>query len=257
MSEVAQIMNEAISDGLLSSSSQATLSNFPDLNAQIQQGLGVTPDEIATKDVVLVSMLIDDSGSIRFASQSDAVRQGHNLVLDSIQESKQEDNVLVHVRYLNGTVLTPYVRVQDAAKMTTHNYNPNGGTPLYDETVVFLASIAAKYQEFQSAAVPCRCITLIVTDGVDEHSYRSNDRDVKHIVTDLLKTEDHIIATMGIGDDKDQWDPVFEGMGIPEDWRLTPSTSGHDIRAAFSMFSKSAVRVSQSGVVVSQVGGFI
>ncbi len=256
MSDVGDLIQGAANDGSLSAKSQTSLKNFPNLDAQIRQGLGIKPDEVATKDVTIVSVLIDDSGSIRFASMAGAVRQGHNAIVKSIMESKQEDNILMMTKYLNGHVLTPYVKVQDVPLMDSHNYDPNGSTPLYDQSVIFLASVMAKYKQFDDAGVPCRGISLIVTDGEDVSSEKSVAKDVKNIVKDLLKTEDHIVAAMGIGDEVAFWDKIFEDMGIPEDWRLTPSMSEHDIRSAFSLFSKSAVKASQSGAIISQIGGF-
>ena len=52
-----------------------------DLGAQIQAGLGVEVDDVPAAEVVLVTMMPDDSGSIRFSGNAEAVRSGHNHVL--------------------------------------------------------------------------------------------------------------------------------------------------------------------------------
>ena len=107
MEDPKKLLAAAQEDGELSDAAMAALS-IPDLGAQIQAGLGVHPDDVPASEVVLVTMMPDDSGSIRFGSNAQAVRDGHNLVLDALAASKQKDGVLAHTRYLNGNVLYPY-----------------------------------------------------------------------------------------------------------------------------------------------------
>lgn len=234
-----------------------------DLGAQIQAGLGVSADDIQASEVVLVTMMPDDSGSIRFSGNSQLMRDGHNLVLDALGGSKQVDGILVHTRYLNGRVLYPYCALEQAVRMDTHNYDPNLGTPLYDQSAVLLATVLAKAQEFEDNGVPCRSVTLLLTDGQDEHSPRmyggrgTTARDVGKLVREMLMTERHIIAAMGIGDPSGFRD-VFSEMGIQDNWIFTPGSNQTEIRRAFQMFSQSAVRASQNAASFSQVavGGF-
>jgi hypothetical protein len=140
--------------------------------------------------------------------------------------------------------------------MDRQNYQPNKGTPLYDQTVVLLGTVLAKAQDFADNGVPVRTVTLIITDGADCHSLRSQAKDVSLIVKDMLKAENHIIAGMGIDDGSTDFRRVFQEMGISDRWMLTPSNSETEIRQAFQVFSQSAVRVSQSGNI-SGIAGFI
>lgn len=188
---------------------------------------------------------------------SAAVREGHNAVLDALDGSKQPDGILAHCRYLNGVVLYPYMALGQAARMDTHNYDPRGGTPLYDQTVVTLATVVAKAQELMDAGVPTRTVTLIVTDGADQHSHQHNSDDVKTVVEDMLRTEMHIVAGMGIDDGGyTDFRQVFQNMGIQDEWILTPGNTPSEIRAAFLLFSQSAVAVSQTSGQLAGVGGF-
>jgi hypothetical protein len=143
--------------------------------------------------------------------------------------------------------------------MDSQNYDPDKGTPLYDQTVVLLATVLAKYQEFENNGVACRTVTLILTDGADMHSIKQSPATVKRLVDDLLLTESHIIAAMGIDDEgHTDFRQVFEEMGIRPEWILTPGNTPSEIRKAFQVFSQSAVRASQGGASFSQtsVGGF-
>lgn len=257
---ISQLFKNAEEEGMLSSASIKAL-NIVDLGAQIQQGLGISVDDVQASEVVLVTMMPDDSGSIRFVSgNAQAVRDGHNTVLAALKESKQEDNILVHTRYLNGFVLYPYSLLSQAILMDQHNYDPDLGTPLYDQTVVLLGTVLAKTQEFVQNGVPARTITLIVTDGHDQHSAKHTARSVKPLVDDMLMTETtHIIAAMGVDDGgTTDFRRIFHDMGLRDEWILTPKNTPSEIRKAFRMFSKSAVRASQSAKSFSQtaLGGF-
>ncbi|MEY4723729.1 MAG: hypothetical protein RLZZ324_1242 [Candidatus Parcubacteria bacterium] len=254
---VADLFADAQDQGTLSPAAAQVL-DIPDMGAQIQLGLGISVDDVEASEVVLVTELIDDSGSIRFITgNTEAVRAGHNLVLDALGKSKQSAAIITHTKYLNGHVLFPYVALANAVKMDASNYDPRGGTPLYDQTLVTLGTVLAKAQEFVGNGVHCRTVTLIVTDGADQGS-RATVRDVAKVVKDLLRAECHIVAGMGIDDGVTDFKKVFTDMGIPAEWQLTSNSDPSSIRKAFQVFSQSAVRASQSAASFSKaaLGGF-
>lgn len=255
--DVNQLFAGAVDTGILSEASLQTL-NLMDLGTAIQNGLGVSVHDVTTSEVTLVTQLVDDSGSIRFAGNSQAVRDGHNAVLEALGGSQQSNGILMHTRYLNGKVLYPYCLLAQAERMDSRNFDPNGYTPLYDQTAVILGTVVAKVQEFDANNVPVRAITLIVTDGADQTSRTHTPSSLRPLITDLLKTETHIIAGLGINDGVTDFRQIFRDMGIEDQWILTPDKSAHDIRAAFRLFSQSAVRASQGGLNFGQTafGGF-
>jgi hypothetical protein len=255
-SNVNDLFEEAHAEGVLSPSSLQTLTGV-DLGAQIQAGLGISVDDVQASEVVLLTIMPDDSGSIRHAGNEEAVREGHNLVLDALTRSKQGDGVLAHTRYLNGTVLFPYRPIDQAVQMTSTNYEANQGTPLYDQSVVLLGSVLAKTQEFTRNGVVARSVTLIITDGADQHSRRAGAKDVAALVRDMTRSEAHIVAAMGISDGTTDFRAVFREMGIEDRWILTPGNNPSEIRKAFQVFSQSAVRASQAASFSSSaLGGF-
>jgi hypothetical protein len=254
---INDLFQSAHDEGLLSNQAMQALTVF-DIGAQIQAGLGIHVDDVMASEVVLVTIMPDDSGSIQYSGNVQAVRGGHNSVLDALLASQQQDNILVHNRYLNGNILYPYCPLSQAIRMDTQNYNPNQGTPLYDQTVVLLGTVLAKAQEFSDNGVPVRTVTLILTDGADCHSVRASAKDVAAIAEDMLMSENHIIAAMGIDDGSTNFCQVFKEMGIRDQWILTPANSDTEIRKAFQVFSQSAIRASQSAANFSQsaFGGF-
>ncbi len=272
--EALERLQAAHDDGTLSPQSFQAL-NIADIGAQIQAGLGTSVDDVTASEVILVTMLVDDSGSIQYANNAQLVRDGHNIVLQALMGAKQNHSILVHTGYLNGEVIFPYVplavvdeperkktgkisyiRNAQAVDLTIQNYNPNLGTPLYDQTLVVLGRVIAKQQEFIDAGVAVRSITLIITDGADAHSTRATADSVKSVVEDL-SAEHHIVAAMGI-DDGGQTDfrRVFRSMGIADRWMLVPGDTQAEIRQAFLMFSQSAVRLSQGATFSASAGGF-
>ena len=255
--EVTELFQAAHTEGLLSPASLQTLTAV-DLGAQIQAGLGISVDDVQSSEVVLLTRMPDDSGSIRFGGNAQAVRDGHNLVLEALARSKQRDSILAHTRYLNGQVLYPYGLLDQAVRMTSSNYDPTQGTPLYDQTVVLLGSVLAKTQQFAQSGVVARSVTLIITDGADQCSTRATARDVATLVRDMARAESHIVAAMGISDGVTDFRAVFREMGIEDRWILTPGHSASDIRQAFQVFSQSAVRASQAAAFSrTAVCGFV
>ncbi len=251
--------------GLDPQATSAMMLTADTLGPAIMAGLGdIDIDDINTAEVVLVTVLLDDSGSIRFASNAQAVRDGHNGLIDALKAAKQSASVLVSCRYLNGSaaapqgVLYPYRTLDAAEQLTTSNYDPNGGTPLYSQAAVTLTGVAAKMAEFEQGGVASRAVTVIVTDGGDNNGPVA-PTSLCQMVEGMLRSEQHIIAGMGIDDGYTNFNAVFQSMGVPANWILTPNNSPSEIRKAFAVVSQSAVRASQAaGGTFSQValGGF-
>ncbi len=256
--DVQDLFETAHAGGDLSDNSLQSLTVDADIGAQIQAGLGIACDDVPASEVVLVTMMPDDSHSIRAAGNAKTVREGHNLVLDALGGASQAGEILAHTRYLNGHVLFPYRPLDDAVRMTTRNYKPGLGTPLYDQTAVLLGTVLAKAWEFEDNGVPVRTVTLIITDGDDVCSTRQTPAAVRSIVEDMQRNECHVIAAMGIHDGSTDFRTVFRDMGIPDRWILTPGNSATEIRSAFQVFSQSAVLMSQQAVAFPQAvaGGF-
>jgi hypothetical protein len=150
-------------------------------------------------------------------------------------------------------VLFPYGALDQAVRMTAKNYDPNLGTPLYDQTTVLLGTVVAKAHELRAAGIAVRTVTLLITDGADCGSQRCRASDVRTLVDDLLAGESHVVAAMGISDGTTNFRKVFADMGIPDRWVLTPSGTASEIRRAFQVFSRSAVAI---GSGAAALGGF-
>ena len=244
--DIQSLFQDAHGEGNISQAALNAL-DVHDIGVQIQAGLGIEVDDVMSSEVVLVTIMPDDSSSIRFNSNAQAVRGGHNAVLDALAQCPQKGDILIHNRYLNGHVLYPYCFLDQAVRMTPQNYDPHLGTPPYDQSLILLGTVLAKAQEFSDNGVPVRTITLFITDGADVSSRRATARDIKTVVEDMLRAENHTIAAMGIDDGgSTDFRHVFREMGIRDEWILTPGQGEHEIRQAFQLFSQSAVQMSQA-----------
>lgn len=259
-SNVNALLESAVQNQALTPAAAQAIA-IVDVGQQIQNAMGVNVDDVGQAEVILVALLIDDSGSIRFVKgNTEAVREGHSLVLDAMIQSKQQDNILVLTQFLNGGVISPFGSINNTVRLDTHNYDPMGGTPLYDQTAALLGAVAVKMQEFDNAGIHARAVVLIVSDGNDEGSRKLNSPSkVSPIVRDMLKSENCIIAAMGISDGSTDFKQVFGEMGIPDEWILTPQNDPRSIRSAFQLFSQSSSKAVQNAQSFSQValgGGF-
>ena len=253
--DINALFSDAEQDGDISPEA-AQVINITDMGGQIQQGLGISVDDVTASEVVLLTQLLDDSSSISSGGNTQVVCDGHNLVLEALEGSNQNDGILAHATTLNSGTLYPYQPIDSHIRLGA-NYSPRGTTPLYDQAIVALATVIAKAKEFTDNGVACRTVTLIMTDGCDVGS-RARPSDVAKVVGDMLRQETHIISAMGINDGHTDFKKVFANMGIQDEWILTPGNTESEIRKAFQVFSQSAVRVSQNADSFSQtaIGGF-
>jgi hypothetical protein len=254
---IQDLFNGANEEGDLSNESMAMIHDL-DLGVDIQAAMGIPAIDSKTSEVILLTFLVDDSGSIAAARNEDNIRMGYNLILDSLLATKQKDGVYVHTRYLNGKILHPYMELTSAPKLDTSNYWADGWTPLYDQTAAILATVYAKTREYSLNGITARSVTVIITDGNDQGSRKYDANDIKPLVDDMLKDEVHIIAAMGIDDGGTDFNTVFTRMGLNPKWILTPNNSEHEIRQAFRTVSQSAVRASQTAAnfQATAAGGF-
>lgn len=254
---VEELLNDAQDWGFIGEQSLVSLS-VNDIGNDIAAGMNVSMDNVGTSEVTLVSMLIDDSGSIYSGGNVQNVINGHNLVLETLRGSNQKDGILVHTRYINGTILYPYISVDEAIEMNSSNYDANGGTPLYDQYNILLGTVIAQTQQFLDSGIQCRSINVVITDGEDVHSTNIQRASDLTIIRDMIQTENHIVAGIGFANSYVDFEDIFRKMGIPEQWILGASDDKQSLMDKFRLFAESASTVSQSSQVFnnSLTGGF-
>lgn len=251
------VFKELADEGELSRDALRTL-QIIDYGAQIKDAMGVRVDDVEASETTIVTILLDDSSSIETAGNTRLLIDGTNLTLSSLKGSKQASGILMHIEMLNKDIYSPYVLLDNITPLSNSTFRPYGNTPLYDKSVLVLGRSLAKKKEFADNNVPCRTITVIITDGADVGSQKHTSASVRRVVDDMLRQEEHLILAMGIDDGQTNFRTIFASMGIPDACILTPGNTESEIRKAFQFVSQSAVRASQNAATFSNMktGGF-
>jgi hypothetical protein len=255
---VNNLFNNALASGEIGGASIDALGKIQDLGNIINDALGTPTLGIASGEIILVNMLLDDSGSM--SGIDNAVIKAHNELIDAIKSTKQVDNILVQCRLMNKGMLYPFKLLDDVQPLTSNEYRPGGGTPLHSSALEILGITQAKTQECLDNFQDPRSISLIVTDGYG-NTEKIKGADVKKLVDDMHNSERHIVAGMGFdsaGNQADDFRQTFKEMGIKDNWILTVASTPSEIRKAFGVFSRSVTSASQSAASFSQtaMGGF-
>jgi uncharacterized protein YegL len=218
---------------------------------------GKAAEDIVASDVLLVTLLVDASSSIHARSLEDAVREGANMLVDSLNATRERDSVLMALWTFNDDtrVVHSYVGLDDVTRLDKTNYAGSGCTRLYDTWCDALTANVVYAQRLRDSGTPCKSIVVVVTDGEDVGSKR-RVADCKRLSAQLLASEQFTLAFVGVGTDVD-FHQVARKMGLPDGCiavqaQATPSA----IRQVFRMVSQSAIRASQGLVAPGANAGF-
>jgi hypothetical protein len=231
-----EVLAQAFAEGEISEGSSSALLKVEEIGDKVDDALG---DDTPSGDVLLVSVLVDDSYSIgQEQKRVRAVIEGHNRMIEAAGRRAGSTDVLFHTRYFSTGVLASYRPVDRAVQLSKDNYRAQSGvTPLFEQSVVTLGSVIAKARELGNAGCNVRTFTLLLTDGAD-NAGESTAKDVRLLVTDMLDFADtHIVAGMGIGE-RPYFEKVFRDMGIPSRWILTADSTVAEIEETFARISR-------------------
>jgi hypothetical protein len=243
--EVEDLFKKAVQiDGLSQDAAGILVDN---LDATTMLGCqGVAIDEIATDDVTLVSMVIDMSGSM--ASVEQAVIEGFNTMMKAMRDSKQEESILVEAWVFNyePRLLFGWTPVNKVPFLTSMEYEPKGGTALYDAQLNALTGIVGYGQELRNNGIRTKCIVVVLSDGADNQS-KSSAGKVKAVADELIKQEIYILAFAGFesGEAVD-FREIAKITGFPS--IITVDSTPSEVRRIFGQVSKSAIRISQTSI---------
>jgi hypothetical protein len=194
----------------------------------ILQAAGTGLQTTGRPAMLLVTFMPDDSGSITQYRNAPAIRRGHNEYLEGFAGSPA--SILVRTRYLNGTELFDFSKPKDAVRMDEQNYDPQQGTPLFDQTYTVLQEVlsaAAVYAD-RHKDHDVFTMTFVMTDGADMGSTR-RPADVKAVVDRMFESRRHVVAGIGVRAGDTDFPGIFRNMGIPEQWIKVLERSEEDI----------------------------
>lgn len=234
--QATALLNSSYYEGLLSPESAKALAALPQHPEEIAAALG---SDATGTDVMLVTILVDDSLSIRdITSGRQAEERGHDRLLEVLGR-RTETNVLVHTRLLNRGSFSPYSSLQSARNLREHLHLSPDGTPLYRQSLLTLGSVMAKSLQLEQQGKRVRTVTLIITDGDDNRSGHTTATHVRFWVQDMMvHASNHIIAGMGIGA---TYARVFRDMGIPKAFIFKAGATAEEINKMFDSFEKTVL----------------
>ena len=245
--QIGSLFSGAAAAGIISPDTAAMLTGH--LGAVVVAGAaGTALEDIMASDVTLITVLIDSSSSIAYANLEQAVRDGQNLLVDAFAGAKEAPSILMALWTFNGQVdvVHSYLPVADAARLDAR-YHGTGSTKLYDTWCDALAANVAYAQQLRDGGTPCRSVVVIITDGEDCGSKRSA-AECARLPRDLLKSEQFILAFVGVGADGD-FRKIAKEMGVPDgSVAVQKDVRPTELRKLFQMVSQSAIRASQGRI---------
>jgi hypothetical protein len=241
-SESKELITRAAERGVLSPTSTRALQRY-EIVSQIEEALEESYGIESAGEVLLVTMMPDDSRSMIIGRKYEGVIAGHNDLLRAFRESPARYRTLLQTRYLNGDLLNPFQPLDECTLMTSANYDLEHGTPLYEQTIVTLGTVIAKAEELlEQGAARVRTATLLMTDAETTGS-EALDVEVASVVADMRKIGDHIVAGMGFPTTRiETFREIFRAMGIDERF-IFAAHNRDEILRAFRMFGSKALEL--------------
>jgi uncharacterized protein YegL len=252
---VQSLISSATAAGTLSAATSSLLTG--NLGAVVIAGAaGKDAVDIVASDVTLVTLLVDASSSIHDSGLEDAIREGQNVLIDALGDTREREAILMALWTFDTDVrvMHSYVGLDDVTRLDKKNYAGLGSTRLYDTWFDALTANVAYAQQLRSSGTPCKSVVVVITDGEDCGSKRRAS-DCAKISKDLLKSEQFTLAFVGVGGG--DFRTIALDMGIPDGCiavqaQATPSA----IRQVFRMVSQSAIRASQGRIAPGPNAGF-
>lgn len=243
MSGVLQLLEAAQKRGMLSAEALERLRD-PRIFSLVQRIFNSKPP-FTSATVLAVTLMADNSGSIRKAGREQDVIDGTNAALQVFADAPNATDIYVQVIYVDGTVLFGWTSAADTGRLDWSNYSGTSGTPLYDTSMAIAGANVALAQFLFEQGVAFKSSTLLVTDGEDENSTSSIQQCNCVLVGSVVnRRRQHLLGAMGIGAKEALFRQMFLDMGIAPNWICLPGDSAERLMAFYLGFSKSSVSAS-------------
>jgi hypothetical protein len=170
----------------------------------------------STKEfLLLISLLLDDSGSIKDYGNEAAVRRGVNHDLN-LWKSPEAGHILVGAHTLNSGELFSYCDPHQAPEITVRNYQGNGGTPFFREGKALLNRVKQTRDEL-SHHFDVYCMSFLFSDGENTTANNHTADQFREEAEPMIASDRHIIGAFGVQGAVD-FDRIYRSMGIPQQW---------------------------------------
>lgn len=207
-------------------------------------GLGYSVDQLDTSESTLTTLIVDESGSMFTLRQAtiDAI----NDFVRSLADGDGGESLLGSMYTFNdkSRKVYSYKLFKDIIDLTLSNYNPSGGTALYDSILTALDELEQYSEYLKHNGQNVRQVVFVITDGEDS-GFGKTATAVKTKINMLLKQETYTIILLGVGE-KSVFEKVAKDCGI--NVVLNTGSTPHEFRQAVGMASKSISKLHTSQV---------
>lgn len=178
-----------------------------------------TPATADRADVpAIVAALLDRSGSMEHLR--DAVVEGINVLLDDLDPA---DRVTI-VQFDSEDpydVVVDGIPAAEVAPIAADQYQPRGGTPLFDAVGTAIARVTGKVREAEVlTGVTPKVVLAILTDGYENSSREYSRTQVRRLIEQCQA---------------DGWTVTYVGIGLGEQAFTEAAALGVDARATLSV----------------------
>lgn len=215
-----------------------------DVTAQIAPNIEV--DEIENDHMYLMGIAQDCSGSMD--DYTGEMRKAMGNFVKSIQDSKQDDEMLVSVTEFDSTVKSS--GFQNVADLST-NFCAGGCTAMYDAIIVAAQQLTDYMDQLNNSGVRTRGGLVIFSDGQDNES-KYTAKEAADAIQKLLKRE-IVVAFVAFGPNAHG---IAQNLGVPQHNVMETDASPSELRKIWGILSKSAISSSKSAAAGASQNDF-
>lgn len=160
------------------------------------------------KKTVHMAIALDESGSM--AGTKKETISGLNEQLQELKKTSSIDSTVTLVTFAGPTdikVIHSVKPISEVKELTDEDYNPNGGTAMYDGVGRLLNEIQQKVTDDDNTTY----LVLVVSDGEENSSREYNSQKVADLIKERLNTKRWSINYIGANQDLTQ---VTKTLGI-------------------------------------------
>lgn len=190
------------------------------------------PPQKGTKEVTLVSVLIDDSSSIAVAGNVNAIIRGYRAFL--AETRKSEGDVWLRFSFFhNRREGKGFVPIVKARGFTERTYLLKKGTPLYISVFEELRVFQDEVDRLTALGYDVRTIFVLFADGQDNRSGCFTSVDVERRVKPMKATGKSVFAARGVNYGGIDFWPVFQSMSFDRH-QIEILKGGHELVASMA-----------------------
>lgn len=213
-------------------------------------GNQLVPQKGQAKEILLVLLLVDDSGSIAGSGNTQAVIDGYNGFVEALKNAPGE--VRIKTMFLNNKRDVPFQHPNEVEPLSRQTYRPTEQTPLFLRSTQALDHVINEARDLAAQGFTVRTMSFIFTDGGDNQSGLITASNVKLVVDVMLTTATHVVGGCAVSDGQTNFWQVFASMGIPEQWVKVLKNDPSEVRESMTQMGTMASHASTNYESYSQ-----